>query len=273
MKGMDKSGLSKDHTYKEKFRVYYRSADCKYETDIDWFFSIVQEMAGYHSTVFDLGIMDLYPEGKTWIITRSEVKVNRYPKWPEIVFAETWINNPSGFHFVRTVRGSDDAGNILFESVSYWVLMDFVNNKPVRPDDYLSIYGFPIDQDKYPINGKLSRKFRYSDYTMIKEFPKFYPVINYKNIDSNYHVNNVSYLDWILASLPINFRVEYKISYCDFMWLKQTFKNDQVVIISGIEKENETEKTLYHIVKKHSEDGKEEIACQVKTIWKKRKGC
>ena len=50
--------------------------------------------------------------------------------------------------------------------------------------------------------------------------------IRYKDTDTNHHVNNVSFVQWMLEALPFSFLEGYSATEIDITYMKEAFGSD-----------------------------------------------
>ena len=101
----------------------------------------------------------------------------------------------------------------------------------------------------------------------------FKPRISYLDVDRNQHVNNISYLNWALDSLPSSFRNRLKVSSADVSYLRQTFLEDDVMIYTESEDPHaflKDEIELMHRLERTEKDGRKTIVWEGRTVWKPR---
>ena len=264
-------GIIENNIYKESFIPYSSNCDVYANVNLDWIFEVVQEVAATHSTVLDSSIFDLQKMGLTWVISREIVEIFKYPKWREKIFVETWANKPFRRVLVpRIIEAKNENGELLFKATTLWAIIDLETQKPIEPNKILDIFGFP--------QVSKNEKFFLHKRDIINEtnpiISKRKPNINYSDTDFNHHVNNISYIRWALRSMPNKYRNDYIIKKIDVSWLKQTFLNDNIEIITTSEDINALKQdnaTFYHKLLRKEDDEKTLSVFEAKSIWEKRK--
>jgi acyl-ACP thioesterase len=101
------------------------------------------------------------------------------------------------------------------------------------------------------------------------------PRVTYLDTDRNQHINNVSYLSWVLEALPAEFRTTYKVKSADVLYQKQTFLDDELFVHTYATDENgynEETPSLISTIVRQTGDDEEEIVFTAYTDWKKRSG-
>lgn len=253
-----------------QFTTYSYETDSFFDARLAFYFQIVQEAAGNHAAERGCSIPTLQEEGKTWVITRTKIKVNRYTHWPEQVLVETWAQEPIRLHLPRVVRSFDEQGEPIFTAKTYWALIDLERGKPIRPTTMVERIGLPpLDMQ---MDLSLTRRPTYEE-SHCTTLVSYKPMIQYLDTDSNLHVNNISYLNWALESLPSEFRNRAKIAEADVSWIRQTFSGDDLTVMTGSENEKVLfgeEGLLYHKIERKEKDGSRTSVWEGTTKWAKR---
>lgn len=263
-------GKIENKVYKEMFIPYTYNCDAHANARLDWIFEIVQEAAASHSSILNCSIFDLNESGLTWVISRENIEVYKYPKWREEVFVETWAEKPYRRVLVpRIIQGKNADGEILFRSVTLWPIIDLKTNRPIEPTAMLEKIGIP-EQTKQ-VDFQIKKRDVIDDTNPL--ISKIVPRINYSDTDFNKHVNNISYIRWTLQSMPNDFRDKYITTNIDVSWLKQTYLKDDVEIITRSESPNainEDNPTFIHQLIRVDENGDKKTVFEAKTCWEKR---
>ena len=123
------------------------------------------------------------------------------------------------------------------------------------PDEHYKAYGV---EEKTPTIGrnklKLS-KCKNVDYK--KEFN-----VRYSDIDLNLHVGNVTYLGWILETIPFEIMTDYKIYSVKIKYQKELTYGDKVSVKTEMEY-NDNNISAYHEIINESE----EVVALLETHW------
>ncbi len=190
--------------------------------------SLAQDLAAGHYTSAGLSIPHLQKANLTWVITKQHFEITEYPLWMDTIAAQTWAQPPRGpfcfrdfaYYFTKNgkkesidaavreaaERGSDPetaenfgrfAGPCMRGS-SCWMLLNTETGQIVKPDERVfGTLGFNEDH----IEGKVFAKIAQCDSWDIEE--RITPSL--LDIDLNSHVNNLTYLRWILSFMDADF--------------------------------------------------------------------
>lgn len=253
------------------FMTYSYETDCFSEARLAFYFQIVQEAAGVHAALRGCSIPSLHKEGKTWVITRSSMEVFRYTAWNEAIKVETWAQEPIRLHLPRVVKGYDNEGNPVFIAKTHWAIIDLDSGRPCRPMDMSLRIGLPPASDEaHHLDMTLPRK---QDEVELELLSSYKPIIAYLDTDRNLHVNNISYLNWALESLPASFRNRCKVSCVDVSYLRQTYLEDDLNVYTYSKDQKALftdDPILEHRILRKEKDGSTTLVWLGTTSWKRR---
>lgn len=266
--------VNDNNVYESDFITYTYNTDAHYHARLEFYFQVLQEVAGHHAAIKGCSIPELNAEGKTWVVTRTKMKINRYTAWPERLLLETWAQPGHKLHFPRATRIVDEQGKQVLEAMSWWAVLDIEHNfRPCRPQEITDRIGSPSTEDTlHHFDPALGKRTTYED-AQAQDVYSYKPQIKYLDTDYNHHVNNVSYIGWMLDSLPIPFRDTYKVAEIDVSWKHQTFRTDDITVYTGAVDPKETEKEdprFFHKIVRTEVDGSETVVWEATTTWRTR---
>ena len=184
-------------TYSQTFRVASYQTDLSARMKPSAILEIMQEMAGAHAEMLDVGRSRLQPMNLAWVLTRVEVRMERYPVSGEIITAETFPMPNRRVFFPRYFIFRDEKGEQIGCAGSLWVVLDVTTRKmgspaeiaALMPDnrDLTAPMGMPATVEE--LSGEGASAVRMPVYT---------------DLDVNGHVNNTRYLDWCCNALGID---------------------------------------------------------------------
>lgn len=254
---IDDNNIAYDTTYVKSF-----STDAFYKATPSFYFGVNQEAGGVHAALKKCSVKDLMDnENHTWMILRTRMDIKRYAAWMEEYKVETWCQD--GFHLYcpRGVKALDKDNKLLFEAHSLWVIMDTLRLRPERPS-YISsrlpesnseIYHFDPNFPKFPEESEYEEK----------PFPIHNISLSYYDYDYNRHVNNISYINWLVNTFPPEYLDEYEMSFIDTEWKKQCHFSDNLTALTI--KKKDKEEYLTQIFKDNNE-----LVFRATTEWRKK---
>ena len=264
---IDENGIGHD-----MMTVRSTDTDRFFKAKIPFFFTMLQEAAANHSTQLHCGIPELVArENKTWVIVRAKMMIDKLPDWGDNVNIETWAEQPFKLFAPRLVQGKTDDGETIFTTISHWVVIDLGRRRPIRPDEALKYFTLPDKELRYidPDIGKL----RIADDFQGTRLPDFIPRTNYYDTDTNGHINNISYINWLCDAFPFTFQDSHRLSSIDCHWIKQTFDGDDLAVetySTDVDPLNADAPVFFTRIVKRNEDGTAVSVFEAETEWIRR---
>lgn len=146
----------------------------------------VQEVSGSHCNGFGCDWDSLKEKGMFWAVLRHRVCIHRLPEKEETFTIETWPLPMTRVAYPRAVRALDEKGQVLFESMSLWVLMDRTTRAMILPaKSGVNVPG-------------MVRQIEISQPTSLMPQTHENEVlwsVTEEDLDKNRHVNNTVYMD------------------------------------------------------------------------------
>lgn len=186
---------------------------------------LFQDVAGMHASSLGIGYTQLKEKNMCWMLSRVGYKVIKQPELFSDVVVKTWPIKSSRIEFDRDYAIYSVNGELLVVGSSQWVILDITHRDQPK---IVPARGFDMNIDEY-----------ITERSMEKSFPRFtpnfetdsdpYPVKSaYTDIDTNGHVNNIKYSNFVLNALHlppeaeiVSFRLDY---------IKEIMDNDTVSI-------------------------------------------
>ncbi|XP_043705810.1 oleoyl-acyl carrier protein thioesterase 2, chloroplastic-like [Telopea speciosissima] len=139
-----------------------------------------------------------------WVTTRMHIEVYKYPAWGDMIEIETWFEAER----VGTRRDfivKDATGTVIGRASSKWVAMNQDTRRLQKVND-------KVLEEIMTYSPRTPRlAFPEEDNCSLKKIPKLEEPAQYSklglkarraDLDMNQHVNNVTYIGWLLESLP-----------------------------------------------------------------------
>ena len=214
--------------------------------------NFLQEAAGIHAAKLKFGMHDMSARNETWVLSRMRVEIERWPEFREPIVVETWPKGTDRLFAVRDFLVYDKNGNTLARSSSYWLV---INKETKRPKPFEAYISEALKSDKSAINQKLDKlpELESVDFTDNRKSM-------YSEIDTNGHVNNVKYTEWIMDAIPSDILDKRNLRSYDINYLSEVLLGEQLTIELGWDISDEN--TLLGSVKKD-----EKVSCRVKIIF------
>ena len=183
-------------TYVQEFRIASYQADLSARIRPSAILEIMQEMAGAHAELLDVGRTRLLPLNLAWVLTRVEVRMERYPRSGEVITVETFPMPNRRVFFPRYFVFRDCEGKQIGCAGSLWVVLDISTRKMANASEIA-----PLLPDNSDLTAPMGMPAMVEDVSSEMQEALRTPV--YTDLDMNGHVNNIRYLDWCCNALGI----------------------------------------------------------------------
>jgi len=184
--------MLKSPTSTYNFSIKSYEADQLGRMSLHNFFHYLQECAYLNALSNGFGYEFLEKENAYWVLTRVLVQIDEFPNWNDKIQIKTWPRGAEGLFAVRDFELLKN-NKVIGRISSYWMILDKDTRRPKRLDDYEFLRSdFVVEQ---AIAQKLE-KIRVKGELEILDHRKVYP----SDMDVNGHVNNATYVRWILDS-------------------------------------------------------------------------
>ena len=145
-----------------------------------------QEAAGGHCEKIGFDWDTMASKGLFWAVLRHRIVIHRLPGSGEAITVQTWPMPASRTAYARMVRGLDQDGQVLFEVISLWALMNMETRAMVLPAR--SGVEVPGILRSCQIDPPASLPPVISENSVLW-------TVEQADLDRNGHVNNARYLD------------------------------------------------------------------------------
>jgi len=229
-------------TYQEKFKIRASEIDFNQKATLPSICNLLQEIAGNHAQELHFDITDLQENKMTWVLHRLVVKMDRFPEWREPITVETWPSSGDGLRAYRDFRIIDEENNVIGKSLSYWLILNIKNRRPMRiPKTILEMAPKNVDH-VLPIQD--------AHFSEINN-PEAVNTFNVRktDLDLNRHVNNVRYVEWALSCLPD----QSKADSIDIKFMSESVLGDMVVAESNSTNNQDKNTDYIHQIKRQSD--------------------
>jgi acyl-ACP thioesterase len=158
----------------------------------------MEKCATEHAELLGYGRDALLSRQLIWVMSRTHVRMDRYPVLNDQVLLRTWAYPPNRFFYPRCHVFETPQGEWLGAASTLWLAIDLAARQVVAParaalpsPPDVSDIALPL-----PVPDRVTRLPGPADETVRL------PV--YSDLDVNGHVNNARYVDWLCDSLPLH---------------------------------------------------------------------
>lgn len=254
-----------DHIYTNTYQLQTYQADPFFCAGLPFYCRTVQEGAASHALYAGCSNPELHALGKTWVLSRLKLTVAKYVTWPADITLDTWIRTPFRLFAPREARGSDSSGNELFRSMAYWVIIDLEKRRPEKPEMINRFIGLSDNRSLWTETSLVKLPPVAQDLSASSAYQ---PQLMYRDIDSVRHINNISYIEWILESFSLDYKTDFKPCEFEINFLSESFLGDSLSVYTVRDISGPEHSWLHTVVKIHS-DGQTET-CRARSVWKRR---
>ena len=191
------------NTYDETFTLRPRDCDLNGKWRPSAILETMQDVAGEHSKLLGCGRDELIRRNIVWVLSRSELQMDRYPHVDEKITVHTFPTPTRICFFPRYYVFTDERGETVGKAGTLWLLLDLATRRMLPPGDVAKL--IPENKDlSVPMNmpatvGNLQGEEFVTEYRPV-----------YTDLDVNGHVNNTRYADWLCNALGIQTMTDYE---------------------------------------------------------------
>ena len=188
--------------------------------------AMLQDGAGCQCRSWGLDWESLAAKNLFWAVTRNRVVIHRLPLVGETVRMHTWPVTPTRTAYPRAMEGYDAQGNLLFQVMSLWVLMDIEKRSLVLPGRSGLVVPGITRGTELPVPGSILPT--PAQQTMERR-------VVYSELDRNGHMNNSRYLDWTMDLLPAEYHEAHPLAEFSVAYLSEAREGQTVLLGVSLE--------------------------------------
>lgn len=167
-----------------------------------------QEAAGDHARVLGVGMEDMFANGRTWMLSRIDVRAEALPSAGDEVVVRTWPGGTDRLFALRYLEMRTPAGELLAGARYEYLIVDMERRKPLRPQGILDPGLICSDPPPFPdLSPGLGRETAFEldpgAVTPGHGFTRSFDLsVRPRHIDYNGHVNNAYLAEWLCDACP-----------------------------------------------------------------------
>ncbi|KAK4338679.1 hypothetical protein RND71_043166 [Anisodus tanguticus] len=283
--------ISEDRmSYKEKFIVRCYEVGINKTATVETIANLLQEVGCNHAQMVGFST-DGFATTHTmrrlhliWVTARLYIEIYKYPAWSDVVEIETWCQSEGRIGTRRDWILRDCAtGEVIGRATSKWLMMNQDTRRLQKVTDEvrdeITVYfpkelrlAFPEEN-----NGSLKKIAKLEDPA---EYSKLGLVPRRADLDMNQHVNNVTYIGWVLESMPQEIIDTHELQTITLDYRRECQQDDVVDSLTSVEPiedvgangsaataPKDVDKSFLHLLRLSS-DGLEINRCR--TEWRKK---
>lgn len=248
-----------ENYFDKEYELRYFEMDKSGKASSVTMLTLLQETAADHCHSIGHSLFSLMSQNLGWVLLSGVMEIDRYPSYKEKVIIRTWLSKYQSIRGHRENIIYDENYNIIGRAKGLWLFFDIEKRRPTKILDYFkekwsSFKDVCIEHD---ISTKIDA---INSASYMKKFK-----VNIYDTDTNKHVNNIRYLQWLVESIPEEITDEYYMHSIDGRFILEAQYGDVIISLTEKDKgENSFKHTIYI-------EGKNKVCATAKTIWKKMK--
>lgn len=199
-------------SYKEKFIVRCYEVGINKTATVETIANLLQEIGCNHaqsvgfSTDGFATTISMRQLHLIWVTARMHIEIYKYPAWSDVVEIETWCQSEGRIGTRRDwILKNYATGEVIGRATSKWVMMnqDTRRLQKVADDvrDEVLLYCPKELRLAFPEKNNASLK-KIAKLDEAAAYSRAGLVPRRADLDMNQHVNNVTYIGWVLESMP-----------------------------------------------------------------------
>lgn len=203
---MNENKIDQNGIFRKKFNISYSQIDSHYHLKPSSAMMMLQDVAVSHSNAAGFTLEKLKEKNLAWIIKGWHIDFYRPLMEMEDVFFSSWTKAYKKLQCDRDFVAVDKDNFEVIKATSRWFLMDTKKRKPKKVDnEFLKSY-IPSERPSF----FASLDYKLKDCSSLYEVIQDSLYIKNSHLDTNEHVNNISYISIAL-------------DYFDYEMLKSSF--------------------------------------------------
>ena len=208
--------------YWKEFTIPYYDTDGEGYIRPENILCYMAETSSWHSDSLGVGFDVLIGNDHAWMLNRWEVEIVKYPRSKDKVQVKTWTSSFDRFYATREFVMEDSQGQTLAKASTKWFFLDIGKRRPKRiPQDLQEKYNF-------------IEEYNFRDFSQMEDEPgnlqsSDLMKVRKSDIDSNNHVNNIRYIEWMQEGLPEHLTRDRRISGLGIVYRKEILPGDEFV--------------------------------------------
>ena len=214
-----------------------------------------QESFARYCTMKNLAAFDIIPDNLLWVVSDIHIEFkNQMPFWCEKIRTELWVSEIKKLRMYLDFRIY--SGDILVaQGDSCWFTIDSNTRKPLAIEEFAKKFGFE-DEKVFGVHERviLTEKGTLENKRIHK--------VGLSDLDFNYHVNNLAYVNIALSGVNERYIKENSLQSYLVTYYKESFLHDELEV--QLYRDNNS---FIHKFVRQS-DG--EVVCIIQTNWQKK---
>lgn len=252
--------INSDGVVTKPFEVGYSHVDHNLKLRPYIALDLCQNLAVFHSDLAGFDLEYFRENQKAWIIKGWCATFNKLPKEGEKIFLSTWTCPHKRLQATRSFSALNQEGQEVFQASSRWFLMNSHLRKPMKiAKEFFDAYV----PSEIPM---VSPDFNYESHSFegLSLVASSELSVTMRDIDTNHHVNNISYIIWAFDVLPDEAYSNMNILKLETIYIHEATKGE--VLTLDVYSETKGNKTDFTVVI-YPKNKKEKLCATVKLTF------
>ncbi len=240
--------------WKDEYLVHWQEADFMGCATMATICNYLQETAWQHANHHGFGYDDAGQLNQFWVVLRWFVKMERFPKWRDSIFVETWPRPPAGIFAYRDYEITNAAGEKIGAASSTWLILNAQTRRPQKLELVKNM--LHLTTNKMAL-GENPSKINIPPQIELKETI----TTKYCDLDFNNHVNNSRYVEWCLNLFDAEFHQANKLASFQVNFIHESKAGEEINLMMH---QNSPENHI--IIAKSKTSGKDVFVAELEWI-------
>jgi len=161
-----------------------------------------------------IGYLELGKRNLCWMLSRVAYKIIKQPRLFTDVVVKTWPIESKRVEFDRDYAVYSTEGELLIVGSSQWIILDVSDRSA---PSIIPARRFEMNLDSYVTERSMERPFPRIAPSFETDSAPYTVMPAYTDIDTNCHVNNIKYSNFVLNSLDLPYEKEITSFRLDFI--------------------------------------------------------
>lgn len=220
------SSESKDIRWREEYVIRSSEVDVDQSATPLAILHLMQEASMGSASDLGASVAELQPQNLAWVLLRKSFTIIDRPRLSQKVSVVTYPSHFDRFLAYRDYKMYDMEDRLLAYASSTWTLLNVVDRKMARIPTFLQ--SLMVHPDESVLDPPPSRLSKISLITHTEDIK-----VRAYDIDWNGHVNNLSYVRYVLENVPKPYR-QRKLNRIDFHIKAEAFLDDEIRVEYGL---------------------------------------
>lgn len=230
----------------KEFEVHYYEVNFYQELTPPAFLNYLEETAIAHSEAVGYGVSRLKEQGYGWVLSQWQIHFEQYPQLGEKIKIKTWPSHFERFYGYREFLVFDEQDKVIARANSLWIFLNLQKRRPARiPQEICEAYSiFPEKVLSNPFPESISLQANPLEQGVQSEF-----IVRRSDIDTNDHVNNTKYLEWVLETVPEDVYRDYRMVSLEVIYKKECTFGQKVLALTQQMEGKDQDKLFLHQIR------------------------